>query len=193
MRRAMTLVMVLALAACTRGEPDLIRFRATNDGPDEFSVLPTQPLTLEELPADVSSLPSPTPGGGNLTDPTPVANAYAALGGSMAAANRPADGGIVNYASRGGVNPNIRTELAADDARFRQQRRGRLLERVFGVTSYYDSYRVQSLDQYRELQRIRGAGVRNPAAPPPDVELPRKPVAADGPSFYDPSSSVSGG
>ena len=190
MRRVVTLGLVLALGACARGEPDLIRFRATSEGPDEFSVLPTQPLTLDELPAE---LPPPTPGGGNLTDPTPVADAYSALGGSMAAANRSADGGIVNYASRRGVNPNIRTELAVDDARFRSQRRGRLLERLFGVTSYYDSYEVQSLDQYRELQRIRRAGVRNPAAPPPDVELPRKPVASDGPSFYDPSPAISGG
>lgn len=193
MRRALILVAVLALGACERGEPDLIRFRATGEGPDEFGVLPTQPLTLEELPAEVAELPPPTPGAGNRTDPTPVADAYAALGGSMAAANRSADGGIVNYASRRGVDPNIRAELAANDARYRGQRRGRLLERLFGVTSYYDAYRGMSLDQYRELQRIRRAGVRNPAAPPPDVEVPQKPIVSDGPSFYDPSPAISGG
>jgi hypothetical protein len=193
MRRTIILGVVLALGACAQGQPDLINFRASNEGPDEFSVLPTRPLVLEGLPATVASLPAPTPGGPNLTDPTPVADAYAALGGSMAAANRPADGGIVNYASRRGVNPGIRSELAADDGRYRQRRRGRLLERVFGVSTYYSAYEPQSMDQYRELERARRAGVRNPAAPPPDVEVPRRPIAAVGPSFYDPSPAISGG
>jgi hypothetical protein len=193
MRRTMILGVLFALGACAQGQPDLINFRASNEGPDEFSVLPTQPLVLEGLPSTVASLPPPTPGGPNLTDPTPVADAYAALGGSMAAANRSGDGGIVNYASRGGVNPNIRTELAVDDGRYRQRRRGRLLERVFGVSTYYGAYEQQSLDQYRELERVRRAGVPNPAAPPPDVEVPQRPVASDGPSFYDPSPAISGG
>lgn len=192
MRRTI-IAMVLALGACARGQPDLINFRASNQGPDEFSVLPTLPLELKGLPADVAALPPPSPGGANLADPTPIADAYAALGGSISAANRPADGGIVNYASRRGVTPNVRSELAADDARYRQQRRGRLLERVFGVSTYYDAYQPQSMDQYRELERIRRAGVKNPAAPPPDVELPQRPIASDGPSFYDPTAAISGG
>lgn len=193
MRSAMILGMILALSACARGQPDLINFRASNEGPDEFSVLPTLPLVLEGLPTDVAALPPPTPGSSNLTDPRPVADAYAALGGSIAAQNRPADGGIVNYASRQGVSPGIRPELAADDAAYRRVRRGRFLERVFGVTSYYSAYEVQSLNQYGELERVRRAGVRNPAAPPPDVELPPKPTVSDGPSFYDPSPAISGG
>lgn len=192
MRRATILGMVLALGACARGEPDLIQFRSNGQGPDEFSVLPTQPLVLEDLPQDVAALPAPTPGESNLTDPTPVADAYAALGGGARAASGGADGGIVNYAARRGISPAIRDELASDDRRYRQRRRGRLLERLFGVNTYYDAYASQSLDQYRELDRIRRAGLRNPAAPPEGVDLPQRPVVSDGPSFYDPSPAISG-
>lgn len=194
MRRATILAVVLALGACSSGEPDLIRFRADDNdrGPDEFAIVPSQPLSLEGLPESVAALPAPQPGGVNLTDPTPIADAYAALGGSLAAADRPADGGIVNYAARGGINPNIRAELAADDYLQRKRRPGRVLERIFGTTTYYDAYAAQSLDQYGELSRVRRAGLRNPAAPPPDVELPARRTATDGPSFYDPSPLVSG-
>lgn len=193
MRRAIMLGAVLALGACARGEPDLINFRATDQGPDEFGILPGKPLVLEQLPQDVAALPPPTPGGSNLTDPTPEADAYAALGGSAAAAGGPADGGIVNYATRNGVEPNIRAELAADDLRYRQRRPGLFLERLFGVNTYFDAYAPQSLDQYGELERIRRAGIRNPAAPPEGVEPARQPTAVDGPSFYDPSPAISGG
>ena len=193
MQRAIILGAVLALGACARGEPDLINFQATAQGPDEFGVVPTKPLVLEELPQEVAALPPPTPGGPNLTDPTPEADAYAALGGSAAAASRPADGGIVNYAARNGIDPNIRAELAVDDLRYRQRRPGRLLERVFGVNTYFDAYSRQSLDQYDELERIRRAGIRNPAAPPPGVEPATTPTAVDGPSFDDPSPAISGG
>lgn len=192
MRRAIMLGAMLALGACAREEPDLLNFRATAEGPDEFRILPTKPLVLEDLPQDVGALPQPTPGGANLTDPTPEADAFAALGGSATALNRPADGGIVNYAAREGIDPNIRAELAADDLRYRQRRPGRFLERLFGVNTYFDAYERQSLDQYRELQRFRRAGVPNPAAPPQGVETERPSSGIDGPSFYDPSPASSG-
>lgn len=191
MRRAIILGAALALGACARGEPDLINFRASQQGPDEFAIVPSKPLVLEDLPQEVAALPAPTPGGPNLTDPTPVSDAYAALGGSAAAARRGADGGIVNYASRNGVDPNIRTELAVADAAYRQERRGLLLERLFGVTTYYGAYAPQSLDQYGELRRVRNAGLRNPAAPPEGVKPEIPPSAVDGPSFYDPSPAIS--
>ena len=193
MRSAMMFGAVLALGACAASEPDLLNFRAGSEGPDEFGIVPTKPLVLDDLPQGVAALPTPTPGGRNLTDPTPEADAYAALGGSAAAVSRPADGGIVNYAARGGIDPNIRADLAVDDLRYRQRRPGRLLERLFGLNTYFDAYQRQSLDQYRELERFRRAGVQNPAAPPPGVETERQPSGIDGPSFYDPSPAVSGG
>ncbi len=160
------LVAVL-LAACSVNEPDLITATSnTNDGegPDEFGILPTKPL---EAPEDYSLLPTPTPGGRNLVDPTPEADAVAALGGNPAVLSRAStDGGLVRYAGRFGVSPSIRSELAANDLAFRQQNPGRVLERWFNLTTYFDTYAPLSLDKYRELERFRRAGIRTPAAPP---------------------------
>jgi hypothetical protein len=40
------------------------------------------------------------------------------------------------------------------------------LERLFNVNVYFKAYKKQELDQYRELERFRRAGIRTPAAPP---------------------------
>ena len=57
--------MLVALAACGgSGDPNLMNLRNTESGPDEFSVLPTEPI---EMPQDLASLPTPTPGGVNRT------------------------------------------------------------------------------------------------------------------------------
>jgi hypothetical protein len=160
------LVAVVALAACSRseGEPRLLNLRTSGSGPDEFAILPTKPL---QQPEDYAALPEPTPGGTNRTDPTPAADLAVALGGRAEAVGRGGvDGGIVTYASRFGVAPDIRETLAAEDLEFRRRNDGRLLERLFSVNVYYRAYRSQSLDKYRELERFRAAGVRTPAAPP---------------------------
>jgi hypothetical protein len=160
------LVAVVALAACNRSEsePRLLNLRTSGTGPDEFAILPTKPL---QQPEDYASLPEPTPGGTNRTDPTPEADIAVALGGRAEAVGRGGvDGGIVTYASRFGVAPDIRETLAAEDLEFRRRNDGRLLERLFSVNVYYRAYRSQSLDQYRELERFRAAGVRTPAVPP---------------------------
>ncbi len=160
------IAIALALSACGGGdaEPQLYNLRSDTGGPDEFVILPTKPL---EMPEDVASLPDPTPGGINRTDPTPKADAYAALGGNADVLSRPSgDGGLVTYASRYGVDPSIRDSLAAEDLEYRRQNDGRLLERLFNVSVYFKAYRKQSLDQTRELERFRAAGVRTVAAPP---------------------------
>lgn len=171
MRRAVILLGLVATVACgcaRDGDPDLMTFRNTDDGPDEFSVLPTKPL---ETPPDLAALPPPTPGGANLVDPTPEADAIAALGGRPSVLARgSADGAVVLYAARYGVDPAIRSQLAASDLAFRESNRGRLLERIFDVNVYYETYEDQSLDQSLELERFRRAGIRTPAAPPVPVE-----------------------
>lgn len=135
--------------------------------PDEFAVLPNKPI---EMPKDLAKLPEPTPGGSNLVDPSPEADAIAALGGNPRYLGREtipaADGGIVTYASRFGVNQDIRTALDAEDREWRRTHRGRVLERAFGVTSYFRVYGPLSLDQYAELERLRRLGIRTVAAPP---------------------------
>lgn len=169
MRAIPTLLVLAVLAACARdAEPDLLNFGPNADGPDEFLVLPTKPL---EMPPDAAALPPPIPGATNRVDPLPEADAALALGGRPAVLSRPSgDGALVAYAGRGGVDPGIRGDLAADDLAYRRENRGRLLERLFGVNRYFGVYRRGELDQHRELERFRAAGVPTPAAPPPAAD-----------------------
>ncbi|MFM2355908.1 MAG: hypothetical protein RLZZ528_1644, partial [Pseudomonadota bacterium] len=95
---------VLTLAACNRDRPpELMNLRSQTQGPDEFSILPTKPL---QMPEDIAALPEPTPGGANITDPTPEADAVAALGGNPEALTRTgigrSDGALVSHAARFG-------------------------------------------------------------------------------------------
>jgi hypothetical protein len=158
---------LVALAACGgSGDPRLMNLRNTESGPDEFSVLPTEPI---EIPEDMAALPPPTPGGVNRTDPDPEGDAIRALGGNPARAAR-ASADIVNYAARFGVTPDIRGVLAAEDLEYRRNNDGRLLERLFNVNVYFEAYRPMALDRYAELERLRRAGIRTPAAPPEGIE-----------------------
>lgn len=157
---------VAALSACDRNkDPQLLNVKANGDGPDEFAILPNKPLTQ---PESYTELPQPTPGGANRADQTPLSDATVALGGNPAAGI--VDGGLVNYASRFGRESTIREQLASEDLQFRRDNDGRLLERVFNVNVYYKAYREQSLDQYRELERLRRLGVRTVSAPPEGLE-----------------------
>jgi len=119
------------------------------------------------------SLPAPTPGGANLTDPTPKADAVAALGGNPSRVAARGDGSIgrgdatlVGHARRFGANRVIRQTLAAEDLEFRRDHRGRVFERWFNLNVYYRVYKDVSLDKYRELERFRRLGIRTPSAPP---------------------------
>jgi hypothetical protein len=157
----------LTLAACGGSDANLYALRSTSGGPDEFAILPSRPL---EMPQDMAALPPPTPGAANRADPTPRADAYAALGGNAAALNRGAtDGGVIRYTTRYGVDPAIRQELAVADEAYRQDRGPRLLERWANVSVYYRAYQPLALDQQAELERFRRAGIRTPSAPPPGV------------------------
>ncbi|MCY1128311.1 DUF3035 domain-containing protein [Frigidibacter sp. RF13] len=160
------------LSACGRDKtPDLITFRNKSRSPDEFSILPTKPLTL---PEDLASLPEPTPGGSNITDPTPEADAVAALGGNPDAVT-PGEKvgagnlGLISYASRFGRDGNIRQTLASEDLEWRKGHDGRLLERIFNVTVYFRAYEPMSLDQYAALAYWRSRGVQTVGAPPEEV------------------------
>lgn len=162
----LTALATLLLAGCAGrdDEPRLMNAASSSRSPDEFSILPTQPL---QAPPDYSSLPQPSPGGRNLVDPDPRADAVAALGGNIAAVRGTgADAALVSHAARHGVQPDIRETLAAEDRQHRQRNRGRVLERLFGVNTYPRAYQDQVLDRHSELERWRRAGARTPAAPP---------------------------
>ncbi|MGO4852017.1 DUF3035 domain-containing protein [Phaeovulum sp. W22_SRMD_FR3] len=164
---------LLALTACGGGDkvPKLMFLHSSGSGPDEFSILPTKPL---QMPPDLAALPEPTPGGSNITDPTPVADAVAALGGKPELLSRPGipagDSALVARAGRFGQDGDIRTTLAAEDLDWRREHNGRFLERLLKVNVYYSAYKPMSLDQHIELERWRLAGVPTVSAPP-DPEL----------------------
>lgn len=158
------------LAACGNNAK-LMNLTAGQESPDEFAILPTRPISM---PPDLALLPTPTPGGSNITDPTPEADAVAALGGNPGAlvdqGVAASDQGLVAYASRGGNDPAIRTTLAQSDQQWRARNQPRVLERVAGSSTYYRAYRRQSLDPLPELARWQRAGARTVTADPAPVE-----------------------
>ncbi|RJK99203.1 DUF3035 domain-containing protein [Paracoccus siganidrum] len=156
-----------ALSACG-DDRGLMNLRSTSDGPDEFAILPTRPLSM---PPDLAVLPAPTPGGANITDPTPIADAVGVLGGNPA---QLADQGIaasdqalVAHAARRGSDPAIRTELAQTDAERRARNGRRPLERLFGTNVYMRTYAPMRMDAQAEQERWQRAGAQTPSAPPP--------------------------
>lgn len=161
------------LAGCAKKDeaPRLNNLAANQTSPDEFLVLPTKPL---EMPGDYAALPTPTPGGDNLADPTPHEDAVAALGGNPDALDRrgipAADGALLAQVTRYGTAEDIRETLAAEDLEFRRGKRGRPLERIFNVNVYFRAYKDFVLDPYAELERFRRLGVRTPTAPPSDTQ-----------------------
>lgn len=153
------------VSACSPGNYKLREF--VSDGtPEEFSIQPVKPLTL---PENLSALPAPTPGQANLTDPTPQADAVAALGGNPARLQLTgvpgSDAALVRQASRYGVPANVREIVASEDAEY-LRRAKRFNYRLFRSDEYRKAYRRQALDPRAELFRLRRAGVRTPSAPP---------------------------
>ncbi|MBU3029144.1 DUF3035 domain-containing protein [Paracoccus marinaquae] len=172
--RAIALMMgfaaVAGLSACS-GDPHLMNIESGQNSPDEFAILPTKPLTM---PPDLAVLPTPTPGGANITDPTPQADAVAALGGNPA---QLADQGIaasdqalVVYTGRLGTDPAIRTQLAVADLQWRSRNSRRPLEALFGTSVYLRAYRPMTLDPAAEQLRWQRAGARTSTSPTPVEE-----------------------
>ena len=152
------------LGAC--GEPQLRELRSPSDGPDEFRIVPNLPL---QQPENYADLPEPTPGGANRSDQRPLADVAEALGGRASSPNAqvPAsDAGLVAYASRSGVDPNIRADLNREDAAFRK-RRGRFSNiKIFPEDRYDEVYRRQALNPFDVAEQFRRAGIAVPSAPP---------------------------
>lgn len=161
-------LVAVALSACGGNDkpPRLMNLRSSTGGPDEFAILPTKPL---EMPEDLASLPEPTPGGANRTDLDPFSDIASALGGQKPEAGKgvpAADGALVAHATRKGLGADIREVTAAEDLDFRKRNKGRLLERLFRLNSYFRAYRKQALPQNEETLRWRKAGAKTPSAPP---------------------------
>jgi hypothetical protein len=155
----------VAVAGCSN--QGLRQLRAPGTGPDEFAIVPPKPLTQ---PADYAVLPAPTPGGGNLTDQNPEADAVAALGGRPSALDvggiPASDAALVNASSRYGVQPGVRTTLAESDAQFRKRQARMTRLRLFPVDRYGQAYRKQALEPYGQAEAYRRAGRETPTSPP---------------------------
>ena len=163
------LVLCLALAACGERDIRLRNLSSTGgEGPEEFAVLPVKPL---EQPESYNALPVPTPGASNRTDPTPIADGVAALGGNPArlAEGGPvpaSDGALVRHAARNGVPQDIRQTLASEDLEFRSRQSRFTRIRIFRTDRYAQAYRRMTLDASAEAARWRARGVPTPSAPP---------------------------
>lgn len=162
---------ILSCAVIVGGCSDkgLRQLYSTGKGPEEFAVMPVKPLTS---PGNYTALPAPTPGGQNLVDIDPRAEAIAALGGRASAQSgtgvASGDVALVNHASRYGVPSNTRAELADADAAFRKRKSKAFLSRLkLGrVDRYSEAYANQSLDPYSETERFRRGGALTPSSPP---------------------------
>ncbi len=165
MRLIAALILIpLMLAGCANtGLRDL---RSNSAGPDEFGIQPAKPL---EQPESFNELPVPTPGQSNLADRDALQEGAAAFGGRIADPNGPipaSDGALVQHASRLGVAPGIRQQLAETDADFRKRKARFTQFRIVPVDRYNQAYRREALDPQAELARWRRAGARGPSAPP---------------------------
>lgn len=161
---------LILVTACGNTDRPLRDLRSASGGPDEFAVIPFDPLEIPETRA----LPNPTPGGANRADPTPNADAIRALGGSPAAqiaGGIPAgDAALLAQTNRYGVDPAIRAQLAAEDtARLERTRRSNLFNPL-GRDRYFSTYARQALDAPAELARLGGLGVAVTQVPAEAVE-----------------------
>lgn len=157
----------VALSGC--GKKGLRELQSPPNGPDDFLVLPSKPLSA---PASYAALPAPTPGGTNLTDATPKADAVAALGGRAPAAAASgsavpnADAALVASAGRYGVQQDIRATLATEDAALRRREARTASIKIFPEDRYAGAYRKQTLDPFETSLWWRRRGVPTPSSPP---------------------------
>ncbi|MEO1275091.1 MAG: DUF3035 domain-containing protein [Pseudomonadota bacterium] len=165
----MVLLPMIALAACGRSAGDersaAEQFSANQlVAPEEFAVLPQKPL---ELPEDLTTLPTPTPGAVSRVDLTPEADALAALGGAPGRGGATAsDVALLAATTAGGVDPDIRARLARESRIYASRNQGRILERLFGQNTENSIYRGQTLNAGAEARRLIQLGVEVPQAPP---------------------------
>lgn len=159
--RLVILGLLGALCACGTAEPNLVKLRSNDSGPEEFSIDVMKPL---QEPQDYAALPTPG-GGANRADLTPKNDAIAVLGGSVGASS-PAESVLLSYAGRFGVDPNIRTLLAQEDAKKRRTaaviRQFQILERdKYG--KHYSSFALNA-DAEALYWAKRGVPVPRPRA-----------------------------
>ena len=130
-------------------------------------------------------MPRPTPGCTYRADPTPNADAIAALGGSavaQVAGGIPAnDAGLVARVSRYGVDPAIRAQLAAADEARLDRARATNVFNPLGRDRYFPAYAGQALDAFAERERLGNLGIAvpTPVTAQPQVQQPAEPAQTE--------------
>ena len=168
-RLLMIVLILLGLAACGNRDKDIVlsKIKHTGNGPDEFAIIPGKPL---QPPEDFTVLPTPTPGGSNLTDQNPRGDGIAALGGNpgalVADTVSTADNALLSHTRRHGVSAGIRQTLRVEDEEIRRRHGKVNILNIGPNDDYANAYRKQWLDAYTEYERLRRRGVIVPAAPP---------------------------
>ena len=165
---ALIAIAAVLITACGPRNPDLLTFRRSGEGPDEFTGEPSRPL---DDPPSSAALPPPTLVACiNRADANPEADAIVALGGRENATvlnGIPAsDAALIRHAERNGRSSDIRQTLAQEDIEFRRRNDGLVLERLANSNLYFEAYEQQSLNQQREIDRLRQRGIQPPGAPP---------------------------
>ena len=97
MRAALLTICALALAGCSN-EGKLMTL-ASDDGPEEFAIVPTRPL---ELPPDLAQLPAPTPGGAPASTVGASVPPPSSIGGSSCGTSSPCARKRADRRRRGG-------------------------------------------------------------------------------------------
>jgi hypothetical protein len=174
---------MIALVACSSGTPQLMNLRNTEEGPDEFAVLPTAPL---EIPENLASLPEPTPGAPTASTPTRRLTRSRRLAETQPA-RAVAGADLVSYTTRFGVSERHppgsrrRGRRLPPPQRWSHPRTHVRHQRLFrGVSK-------QSLDRYAELERLRRwAFARRPHRHPPS----RQAVTASSGRLMPPLRSI---
>lgn len=175
----------LALGACSKegGLQGAVKKLRAGAPPDEFAILPTKPL---EMPTDMAALPPPTPGAANRVAFDPDAEAVASLTGRTGPAGTARANALI--ARAGPVDPNVRAQLAAEDAAYRKDHPGKLLPRLFTKDDTALIYQGLTLDSGMAFEQLRAAGVGVPPAPP--VALIEQPAAVEPDNTPAPAGKV---
>lgn len=157
------MAMAAMLTACGNIEPDLVRLRSDDTGPEEFSIAPLNPLAEPENYAD---LPTPKIAARNRAEIDARGTAVAALGGRPDAATG-ADTGLLAYAARFGSDPEIRRELGETDEAYRRRVYRFSRFQFFERNKYDKAYAREILNADAEALywAKRGAQVPKPRQP----------------------------
>ena len=152
------------IGGCGSSEPNKLRYFKSGGAPEEFDVAIYQRL---EVLDGIGDKALPKPGSqANRADINPATEAITILGGDVNAGKATtASRALFDYTSRFGASGNIRQILAAEDKEFRQKNQGRLLHRLFKVTTYYSVYADQALDPVVENNRLKTRGIKTPRIP----------------------------